>query len=64
MGAPDPDPIRRAIDVLERALAKPVRDADDFDVASRLAEARDLLSKSNRTVWGHAGKNATVIASI
>lgn len=48
-GAPDSARIRRAIDLLERALAKPVTDAEDFDVASRLAEARDLLSKSARS---------------
>ena len=48
-GAPDPARIRRAIDLLEQALAKPVKDADDFDVASRLAEARKLLLTAART---------------
>jgi hypothetical protein len=47
-GAPDPTRIRRAIDLLEQALAKSVTDAEDFDVASRLTEARDLLSTSVR----------------
>ena len=47
-GAPDPTRIRRAIDLLEQALAKPVTDAEDFDVASRLTGARDLLSTSAR----------------
>src|SRR5262249_433470 len=36
--------IRRAIRVLEQALAYPVEDAEDFDLASRLAEARQSLA--------------------
>ena len=41
--APDRAKVQRAIDLLEQALAYPVEDAEDFDVASRLATARGLL---------------------
>jgi tetratricopeptide (TPR) repeat protein len=43
-GAHDPARIQRAIRILEQALAVPVEDAADFDLPSRLAEARRLLS--------------------
>lgn len=40
--------VLRAIHSLEQALAYPVKDADDFDLASRLAEARGLLSTATQ----------------
>lgn len=43
-GTLDTARVLRAIHSLEQALAYPVKDADDFDLASRLAEARGLLS--------------------
>jgi hypothetical protein len=47
--APAPVSILRAITVLEQALARPVTDADDFDLPARLAEARQLLPKAAET---------------
>jgi SEC-C motif-containing protein len=46
-GACDPPRIQRAIGVLEAALARPVKDAEDYDVAKRLFDARELLSKAS-----------------
>jgi hypothetical protein len=40
--------IQRAIAVLEQALALPVTDAEDFDLADRLADARKLLAEHAR----------------
>jgi len=45
-GACDPQRIHRAISVLEAALARPVMDAEDYDVAKRLIDARELLCKA------------------
>ncbi len=45
-GVPDPARLRRAIQLLEQALAYPVKDADDFDIAGRLADVRGSLSKA------------------
>ncbi len=45
-GASDPLRIQRAIRILEQALAYPVKDADDFDLAARLSDAREALSKA------------------
>ena len=42
-----PIDLQRAIDLLETALAKPVADAEDFDLAARLS---DLRSQHNGTV--------------
>jgi len=39
------DSIESAIIVLEQALARPVTDAEDFDLVERVAEARRLLAK-------------------
>ena len=41
------DPLRQqqAVRVLERALAFPVKDADDYDLAARLADVRESLSQ-------------------
>jgi hypothetical protein len=38
------DQLRRGIQLLEQALAYPVKDADSFDVPARLADARKLAS--------------------
>jgi tetratricopeptide (TPR) repeat protein len=46
-GTCDPPRIQRAIGVLEAALARPVKDAEDYDVAKRLFDARELLSKAS-----------------
>lgn len=45
-GCPDPGRCARAIELLEQALAYPVTDAEDYDLTSRLAAARELLSKA------------------
>jgi hypothetical protein len=45
-GAPDPTNIRRAIALLEQALAYPVKDVEAFDLPSRLEDARKLLAKA------------------
>lgn len=45
-GVPDPARCQRAIQILEQALAYPAKDADDYDVSARLADARALLSKA------------------
>jgi hypothetical protein len=39
--------LQRAIEVLERALAFPVKDSKDYDLPSRLAEARKFLAQSS-----------------
>jgi hypothetical protein len=41
--------LQRAIELLEAALAYPVKDADDFDVPARLARARALLLKARHS---------------
>lgn len=38
--------LERALQLLERAAAYPVKDADSFDVSARLKDARELLSDS------------------
>ena len=43
--APDTSSIQRAITLLEQALARPVTDAEDFDLADRLTQARKLLGE-------------------
>jgi hypothetical protein len=42
-GRTDDGAVRRAIELLERALAYPVADAEQWDLAKRLAEARKIL---------------------
>jgi SEC-C motif len=44
--APAPVSIQRAIAILEQALARPVSDAEDFDLAKRLTTARELVPKT------------------
>jgi hypothetical protein len=41
-----PTQLQRAVGLLEQALARPVRDAKDFDLPARLADARVALSKA------------------
>jgi hypothetical protein len=38
--------VRRAVDIVEKVLVYPVKGADDFDVRSRLADARELLCEA------------------
>jgi len=47
--------IQRAICVLEQAMARPVKDADNFDLAQRLSGARELLAKATATAGQAAG---------
>jgi tetratricopeptide (TPR) repeat protein len=42
------DQLRRGVQLLEQALAYPVKDPESFDVPARLARARELLSPSRR----------------
>jgi hypothetical protein len=42
-GRADDGAVRRAIELLERALAYPVADAEQWDLSKRLAEARKIL---------------------
>lgn len=45
-GKADPAAVQQAIDLLERALAYPVKEAEHWSLPARLAEARKLLSTS------------------
>jgi hypothetical protein len=46
-GAVEQSKVQRAIKLLEQALAVPVKDADAFDISSRLEDANKLLHVSN-----------------
>lgn len=46
-GLVDHDQLRRGIQLLEEALAYPVKDAESFDVPARLAEARELVTPTH-----------------
>lgn len=48
-----PIDLQRAIDLLETALAKPVADAADFDLAARLSDLRMQHSRTDETTSVH-----------
>jgi hypothetical protein len=48
-GSINQEALQRGIQLLEQALAYPVKDARDFDVHSRLSDARELLAASRRS---------------